>query len=202
VSIGRRGAQVRPAARVEDGAGGDGCVQQRGLVAGRDIEMGRDCGDLGDLLGGMQLGRPSRRTGRYGGSCPRSASRRGCRPGPRPRHPSPGRCAGSTGRSGQRPGAWRCQSPQLAATHGFNPLAPWPWPGQVRVDGRPHCSSAGPTADHPAGRLDQPHRALPEVPVELPARRPGQRRNRTGQYACDKHAGPQNRAGKYSALYG
>jgi hypothetical protein len=32
---------------------------------------------------------------------------------------------------------------QLAATHRFNPLAPWPWPGRVRVDGRPAAMFVG-----------------------------------------------------------
>jgi len=39
--------------------------------------------------------------------------------------------------------AARLSIAQLASTHGFNPLASWPWPGQVRVDGRPAARLVG-----------------------------------------------------------
>jgi hypothetical protein len=39
--------------------------------------------------------------------------------------------------------AARLSIAQLAATHAFNPLTPWPWPGHIRVDGRPAALLAG-----------------------------------------------------------
>jgi hypothetical protein len=39
--------------------------------------------------------------------------------------------------------AARLSIAQLAAAHGFNPLAPWPWHGRVRVDGRPAAMFVG-----------------------------------------------------------
>jgi len=45
--------------------------------------------------------------------------------------------------TGPASAAGRLSIAQLPAAHGFNPLTPWPWPGRVRVHGRPAALLVG-----------------------------------------------------------